>query len=166
MERSESKHIWTQPKSNVYFNMILISILTVASLILCLIFPQTITQYERSALFVSSALSIVFLSMYVMGGIFQNGSIVFILPYKKVEMNNTEIDSARLIRKRSNDYLDIRTTRRVGIHKQIYFLVEKNESDITEVLNGLLKGGVKVYTKSSLETKIKFNSVTKTFECI
>ncbi len=102
--------------------------------------------------------------MYVMVLTISEDGILFSLPHKKVRMQLTDIESMRVTKKMSNEYLEIRTSKPIGFRKRFLFQIDKNKNVVTEVLNDLINNGVKVYANSTLETQIKFNSETKKFE--
>ena len=77
----------------------------------------------------------------------------------------TDIESARVTKKMSNEYLEIITTKRIGLRRRFPFLIEKNEKEIMEILNHLIKSNVNVYRNPKIPTSVKFNSETGKFEC-
>ncbi|MDX2360969.1 MAG: hypothetical protein QNK23_09195 [Crocinitomicaceae bacterium] len=158
--------IWTQPKFNVYFNVVLICAVNLIGLVITILFWQELNIAYKSVLLTSFFLAIPFLMIKVLGITVDKNTIVFILPHKKTSMNLAEIKSARLIKKMSNEYLEIRTTKSIGFRKQFRFLVKKNEEAVAEIMNEFLNNGVKVYSNSNLETSVNFNSATNTFECV
>lgn len=165
MTEIRTHHIWIQPKPNIYLNITLISLVNIIGLAITIVFWEELNILYKSAILGSILLSIPFLLMYVMVLTISEDGFMFSLPHKKVKMQLTDIESARITKKMSNEYLEIRTSKPIGFRKRFQFQIEKNKNEVAEVLNDLINNGVKVYANSTLETQIKFNSETKKFEC-
>lgn len=160
----QSQHIWTQSKSNVYFNLAFIVVVNIICLSITILFWKSLDLSNKYTLLGSFFLAVAFLSMYVLGCTITKENIVFMLPHKKVKMQLSEIESARVSKRWSVEYLEIRTNKRIGIRKRFQFQISKNEEEISEILNGFIATGVKVFTNSTIKTSVRFNAESKSFE--
>lgn len=156
--------LWTQPKTSVYFGVILVTVVDLAGIVLTILYWDELNWITRSALIASFVLSIPFLGMYVMACQFGDNQLVLKLPHTTSKIEQGDIVSVRVVKKRTGDYLELQTAKPIGIRKRFYFVIDKNEAQVAEVLNYLLLNGIKVYANSNLDTKVKFNPAIKRFE--
>lgn len=164
MTAGNTNQIWTQQKLNVYLNIAIISFVNLAGLTITILYWSELSVWHKAGLLGSFLLSIPFLSMYVMYFEMDEDGIILNLPHKQVRVRLSEIESVRVNKKMSNEYLEIRLSNAIGIRKRFHFLIDKNEDLIVETLNVFVRNGVKVYSKPTLETRVRLNPETKKFE--
>lgn len=164
MTTGNTNQIWTQQKLNVYLNIAIISFVNLAGLTITILFWSELTVWHKAGLLGSFFLSIPYLAMYVMRFEMDEDGIILYLPHKQVRVPLSEIDSVRVSKKMSNEYLEIRISKLIGIRKRFHFLIDKNENQIVETLNAFVNNGVKVYSNPTLDTRVRLNPDTKKFE--
>lgn len=166
MSIQKTYRIDVHAKGAIRFNIALICLICLAGTAVAILYWKELDIFYRSALLGSSVLSVLFLAMYVINVEWNEEGLLFGLPHKTVKRALSDISSVRVMKRFSNDYLEIRIARPIGIRKRFYFLIADNAEEIAEMLNELLMNDVRVYANNSLDTKVIFNREHKRFEAL
>lgn len=145
MKKKATTTIWTQNKSDVYSSVIIITIINLFGLVALIAFGKSLGGNAQIALLGSFVLSIPYLAMYVMGMNINATNFEFIFPHRKRSFEFHQIESFRVYKKLGKEYFTIKMKNPIGIRKSFSFLIKKNEAEVTEVLNLLLKQGCKAF---------------------